>query len=452
MTLTMQNLGHWCRSAAALAIVTFAWATAAQAQHSPSPSISPPPPVVAPKPIQVPPTTVAPAPGSGEGVAAQGEPMQEMFSDAELSAVFKAVVTDAIGGMSYEEIATLSAPAVTTMLNDAGITGYPPGLVSDFVRIANGAYKSNGDARAAVGEAVEVVYTAALDFFGVPPATGSAKDDCNIIMAFVDTVVAPSLPLAVAVVPPPAATTTSPAAGVTGRVQPLPAPAAAVPPAPGPAATTTPPPPPATVAAVPPAPTISPWRPVLATAPPAPPAPAPAAPAAAVPPAPGPAATTTPPPPPATVAAVPPAPTVSPAPPAPAPAPVKPAGCNATCQQKVAVLQEEADEIRQQAEDDYLKDIGKTVVSTIFTSIGIGFGLPLATLGAPIAGVVVPLIAGVIGIATMVTINDGEVDKTIAIDITKTALNAVVPGGGTFATETTKVVLIEGGGYAANKY
>ncbi len=400
MALTMQNLGHWCRSAAALAIVTFAWATAAQAQHSPSPSISPPPPVVAPKPIQVPPTTVAPAPGSGEGVAAQGEPMQEMFSNAELSAVFKAVVTDAIGGMSYEEIATLSAPAVTTMLNDAGITGYPPGLVSDFVRIANGAYKSNGDARAAVGEAVEVVYTAALDFFGVPPATGSAKDDCNIIMAFVDTVVAPSLPLAVAVVPPPAATTTSPAAGVTGRVQPLPAPAAAVPPAPGPAATTTPPPPP----------------------------------------------------PPATVAAVPPAPTVSPAPPAPAPAPVKPAGCNATCQQKVAVLQEEADEIRQQAEDDYLKDIGKTVVSTIFTSIGIGFGLPLATLGAPIAGVVVPLIAGVIGIATMVTINDGEVDKTIAIDITKTALNAVVPGGGTFATETTKVVLIEGGGYAANKY
>jgi len=122
------------------------------------------------------------------------------------------------------------------------------------------------------------------------------------------------------------------------------------------------------------------------------------------------------------------------------------------CQQKVAVLQAEADAIRRQADTEYYKEIGKATVSTIFGGIGLFFGVALTTVGAPVVGAIVATTVGVAGLATMVTINEGEVDRSIIIESVKVTLNATVPTSGTIAGEVAKTILLEGGGYAANSY
>ena len=446
---TKLRMWRWSPFLAPIVIASLFWGGGqAQAQvHGPSPSISPPPAAIVrtPGPAQIPSDIAPPRDAPAEQTVVP--PRQQVFSGraSQLSGIFKTLVTGLVRGRSYEDIAGMGQPEAVAALTSAGIIGVDPKMPGTFVRIASGAVANGRNPRSAVEAAVEIVYAMHLAATGNKPRFGTVTAAVLATRGAPEPGGAPpATTVAVPAVAPPAAT-----------VPPGPATAIAAPPAPATSAPVSPPPP-ATVA--PPAGTSPP--PATATAPPPAAAPPPVAGTPVVPAAPPPVTVAAAPPVPAPATAGPPAmaPTqvvpaaVPPAAPLPTATPIKPPGCNAVCQQKVAVLQAEADAIRRQADTEYYKEIGKATVSTIFGGIGLFFGVALTTVGAPVVGAIVATTVGVAGLATMVTINEGEVDRSIIIESVKVTLNATVPTSGTIAGEVAKTILLEGGGYAANSY
>jgi hypothetical protein len=122
------------------------------------------------------------------------------------------------------------------------------------------------------------------------------------------------------------------------------------------------------------------------------------------------------------------------------PKPVVAPGCNAACQEKMGKLWDEMVAEKRQIEADEAKEQGKIIA----TSIVGAFGTVLGVMVGGTAGTVIATFYGGISIATGLAFSGGEIDP---MGVVKLGLGIVLPGGASVATEATKVVVIEGGGY-----